>query len=1483
MAKYCCRVCVCVCNTHIHTPQNLGLERDKHMYSRKAAPTNSEVSHTHTHQTPPQGCGGSRGGEEVGGGGRRGGAKGMDTGDKETEETDGNDAEAPCVRELKQAVRGALVKRQKLLNDEYSFLETGKGILEYCQTIVKAGVVQAPGAAQDAAKRGDGLTEEEKTVLAKAKAIELKHKQKSKWPEPPRRKVHHDYLLEEMTWLATDFRQERKWKMAVAKKVAYAVVKWHKERQNRADRADKDKDNKAKKNAAKIAKEVKRFWTQIQTLAQHKQQVQVDVEKKKMLGKHLDFLVDQTEKYSTMIAQDLAAPAVQVPSAVKRDEVKQTPARGSRTSGGDDDMDASPAQEPVDPTDGDFAAGEEEEDDEETMEEAEKEMNKAEVEQEVGELTKEQDMPIAELLAKYGIVKGEAADDDDDEEEDAGDDDDDDDEDDEEDGEDEKGESETSAMLVDETKDEKPNMGGEGADKGAGKEGEGKGAAAGEDESGFSAEAKDVADSAAALQPTGHTLATAQVKTTVPFLLSPSLKMREYQHIALDWMIALYDKGLNGILADEMGLGKTIMTISVLAHLACERGIWGPHLIVVPTSLLLNWEIEFKRWCPSFKILTYYGSQKERKEKRQGWSKANSFHVCITSYKMVVQDQKMFRRKKWKYMILDEAHNIKNFQSQRWQVLLGFRSKRRLLLTGTPLQNNLMELWSLLHFLMPHIFTSHSEFKDWFANPLMQMVEGGSAINHQLVNRLHSVLRPFILRRLKKDVETQMPGKHEHIVECPLSKRQRGLYDEFMAAGSTQAKLASGNLLEVINVLMQLRKVCNHPDLFEERPIVSPLDLIISDISNSGMVASICKWQACEHVNLKGLNFILSELEEMGKVEAQTIMERKPTQKLIVELTGTGQAGSGAQSGRGKWSTVAEYKAQLAARRQELKGDAMKALLAVNDRRCSALPVFGADLCMLLRSIRSSTEQVIALSEDAKGYLDYTDTLRHLVLTAEERVYGRGGSEGTFELKRQHPMFDGEGREVYGCKEALVNYTCIIPKARAVFPRVTLSHAVLHAPDSLAFCDRRNPLVEQVQKVFSQYDDIVRPARIRQQLYFPDKRLLQYDCGKLQMLDSMLRQLKQGGHRVLLFTQMSKVLDVVEEFLCFHGHTYVRLDGSTKIEHRQQLVERFNQDAKIFVFISSTRAGGVGINLTGADTVIFYDSDWNPAMDRQAQDRCHRIGQTREVHIYRMVSKHTVEENILKKARQKIQLENLALKEGASSLFNPEMFKKMDVRELFEDERKEASQVVNPLAHLMGGPGEAAAQSKDSKGSDAAKPHQDVSDKDWEMATANAEDERDVEALKAAKADEKEELADFNEEEGAERGDMGNSDEHQGKVDSVSLAIESELTSVQRYALHFLEAEYEQAGIALVEGVRFDKEGWEKDQLRRIRDRDADRLIDEDEILYYEVSGCSQQVLSCVCALLGSQRESAPCVGDWGGWSLASAVCSGGRGIGGLK
>ena len=209
-----------------------------------------------------------------------------------------------------------------------------------------------------------------------------------------------------------------------------------------------------------------------------------------------------------------------------------------------------------------------------------------------------------------------------------------------------------------------------------------------------------------------------------PFLLRGTL--RPYQQAGLEWLASLYQNNMNGILADEMGLGKTIQTIALLGHLACDKGIWGQHLIIVPTSVILNWEMEFKKFLPGLKVLTYYGNQKERKDKRIGWNTENAWQVCITSYQIVLADQHIFRRKSWVYMILDEAHNIKNFRSQRWQTLLGFKAQRRLLLTGTPLQNNLMELWSLLYFLMPNGvtadatavvgFANHKEFTEWFSS-----------------------------------------------------------------------------------------------------------------------------------------------------------------------------------------------------------------------------------------------------------------------------------------------------------------------------------------------------------------------------------------------------------------------------------------------------------------------------------------------------------------------------------------------------------------------------------------------------------------------------------------------------------------------------------------------------------------------------------------------------------------------------------------------
>jgi E1A-binding protein p400 len=390
-----------------------------------------------------------------------------------------------------------------------------------------------------------------------------------------------------------------------------------------------------------------------------------------------------------------------------------------------------------------------------------------------------------------------------------------------------------------------------------------------------------VAALAQSIQPKGNTLLSTSVVTPIPFLLKHTL--REYQHIGLDWLVTMHDRKLNGILADEMGLGKTIQTIALLAHLACVRGNWGPHLIVVPSSVMLNWEMEFKKWCPGFKIMTYYGSQKERKLKRIGWTKPNAFHVCITSYKLVIQDHQSFRRKKWKYLILDEAQNIKNFKSQRWQLLLNFSTEQRLLLTGTPLQNNMMELWSLMHFLMPNFFESHRAFEELFSKPMTGMVEGNVEYNETIIIKLHKVLRPFLLRRLKSEVEKQMPKKYEHVVMCRLSKRQRFLYDDFMSRAKTKETLASGNLLSVINVLMQLRKVCNHPNLFEVRPTVSPFRMDQIDMKIPAMFYNIVEYNPLKDIDLVALNLVLIHLESCLSAFVAYRMKQLITPKKLIE------------------------------------------------------------------------------------------------------------------------------------------------------------------------------------------------------------------------------------------------------------------------------------------------------------------------------------------------------------------------------------------------------------------------------------------------------------------------------------------------------------------------------------------------------------------------------------------------------------------------
>ncbi|GFQ69699.1 helicase domino [Trichonephila clavata] len=1471
--------------------------------------------------------------------------------------------------------------------------------------------------------------------------------------ESPRIKAHWDYLLEEMAWLATDFAQERKWKKAAAKKCARMITKYFQEKEIKAEKAEKEEHMKLRKIASTIAREIKQFWSNIEKLAEYKQQTWLEEKRKKVLDVHLNFIVDQTEKYSSWLTQGMNQSTKDSPESSRGstplpESAPDTPKRkldyesdDFEPSGSDEDDEATIQKEEEDineveqseeikllqqesempfedfleslppeilnshtslndstmnedpeasqsssikgaedsikittnSDDDDFEASEEEEDDEQTLLEQENEEVNVDHDQEMKDLEAENEMSIEELREKYAAAYADDF------------------------------EMDTSEHLSVTNDSGSSDEFSEDDGKGEDNESSLKEITSKElDESNNpTKEISDIAAAAESFQPKGNTLSTTQVCTKIPFLLKHSL--REYQHIGLDWLNAMYEKKLNGILADEMGLGKTIQTISVLAHLACEKGVWGPHLIVVPTSVMLNWEMEFKKWCPAFKILTYYGTPKERKQKRVGWTKFNAFHVCITSYKLVVQDHQSFRRKKWKYLILDEAQHIKNFKSQRWQMLLNFQSSHRLLLTGTPLQNNLMELWSLMHFLMPNVFQSHREFKEWFVNPFTGMIEGSHEYNESLIKRLHKVLRPFLLRRLKSEVEKQLPKKYEHVVMCRLSNRQRYLYDDFMSQTKTKETLATGNFMSVINILMQLRKVCNHPNMFEERPTVSPFLMEGIKYSTASLAFGALDYNPFKHINLSSLNLLLADLElSLTAFAAHRVKKFQVPPKLIVEIdnlpeppppcptvkmkvnfcnsqatnnptpataiprpsttgirmpsntpnrlasptvvqpqrymvipgqqinrTVTPAATAGVQtttsqpeqytlqlvqpgtvstptqkvgntlvsppiltnitrpqsnnitlttlnnqnahnrplarvapfnghspitqtvessvnqnhiqpakspvvhsltkpipkleptsnvSGSKKGSLF--YLENLVQAKGQQRKESLRTLAKINNRRCSACPIYGTDLVEAVTIINSLKHSKVGSPWKDRGYVnclnaiparnnpalywDHTSMLSDIIKTPEDRV---------------------------------TELTDIINRFVFVIPAVTAPPVELHIshPAPWRLNDERMN-VESMNDYLAPSCAFLHPIVSSMKTQFPELRLIEYDCGKLQRLAHLLWELKSNHHRVLIFTQMTRMLDILEQFLNYHGHTYLRLDGNTKVEQRQALMERFNADKRIFCFILSTRSGGIGVNLTGADTVIFYDSDWNPTMDAQAQDRCHRIGQTRDVHIYRLISERTIEENILKKANQKRILGDLAIEGGN---FTTAFFKKNSIHELF-------------------GIGEQIAEEKkieEIQSEKFAENQAPFSQKELEQALGMAEEESDLQAAQTASAEAVAELAEFDESIPLDNDSRDN--EEKSAVEEELDKLMYQLTPVERYALQFLESMQEPVSLEQLklaeEEIEAQKKDWELGHLKALKEEEERRSRqhgDEESPLF-----CSREAANQLYYSVNGQEE----------------------------
>ncbi|XP_028788424.1 ATP-dependent DNA helicase DDM1-like isoform X2 [Neltuma alba] len=486
-------------------------------------------------------------------------------------------------------------------------------------------------------------------------------------------------------------------------------------------------------------------------------------------------------------------------------------------------------------------------------------------------------------------------------------------------------------------------------------------------------------------------------KELIPLLTGGKLK--QYQMKGVKWLISLWQNGLNGILADQMGLGKTIQTIGFLAHLK-GKGLDGPYLIIAPLSTLSNWMSEISRFAPTLTAIIYHGDKKDRDEIRRKHMPRTigpKFPIVITSYEVALNDAKKYLRfYHWKYVVIDEGHRLKNSKCKLVQMLKFLPVENKLLLTGTPLQNNLAELWSLLNFILPDIFSSLEEFESWFnlsgkcsnGATKEELEEGRRA---QVVAKLHAILRPFLLRRMKSDVEQMLPRKKEIIIYASMTEHQKNFQEHLINKTLEKyfrEKSAVGRASKNLrNLVIQLRKNCNHPDLLE-----------------------------------------------------------------------------------------------------------------------------------------------------------------------------------------------------------------------------------------------------------SAFDDSF--------LYPPVDEIVE-QCGKFRLLDRLLARLFARKHKVLIFSQWTKILDIMDYYFSERGLEVCRIDGSVKLDERKRQIQEFNDvNSNYRIFLLSTRAGGLGINLTAADTCIIYDSDWNPQIDLQAMDRCHRIGQTKPVHVYRLATAHSVEGRMLKRAFSKLKLEHVVIGKG---------------------------------------------------------------------------------------------------------------------------------------------------------------------------------------------------------------------------------------------
>ncbi|KZS13079.1 DNA helicase INO80 [Daphnia magna] len=779
-----------------------------------------------------------------------------------------------------------------------------------------------------------------------------------------------------------------------------------------------------------------------------------------------------------------------------------------------------------------------------------------------------------------------------------------------------------------------------------------------------------------------------------PKIFQGSLKT--YQLKGMNWIANLYDEGINGILADEMGLGKTVQSIAFLAHIAEQYGIWGPFLIISPASTLHNWQQELARFVPSFKVIPYWGSPQERKILRKFWDTHNlhtpdaSFHVVVTSYQLIVTDYKYFNRIKWQYMVLDEAQAIKSASSTRWKMLLDFNCRNRLLLSGTPIQNSMAELWALLHFIMPTLFDSHEEFNEWFSKDIESHAENKTGIDEKHLSRLHMILKPFMLRRVKKDVENELSDKIEIMMYCPLTNRQRMLYqalkrkisiDDLLYSGGSSAT-AQNATTTLMNLVMQFRKVCNHPELFERREAKSPFFfqpaayVLPKHLFREGLLHMTIPSR--RHLLLGRFFIWIPENTHHSLFPPGSVMDLVLIDSFVSfsRLIGHSPFDLFSLMNNGVLSSL-KYGYNVLAIEENLHHnhiwkDGGKPHLFIQ-------PLFA----LSSPSVKSSNilSSFVFTSAVGTGYAHLDHVLYSMPETMEHRILrGRkakniGAAEFSFTARPARtlkclwtdmPNILSLPVLKVTCRGSPV--TCSDRSAAYWFEELSYPRnceGISLILQGSAEVSKTTPSI--FQPSYSGGLELAKPRHGWSSVILPDKETLICDAGKLQVLDSLLRRLKNEGHRVLIYSQMTRIIDLLEEYMWHRKWTYMRLDGSSKISDRRDMVADFQTRSDIFVFLLSTRAGGLGINLTAADTVIFYDSDWNPTVDQQAMDRAHRLGQTKQVTVYRLICKGTIEERILQRAREKSKIQKIVISGGN---FKPDTLKPTEVVSLLLDDEE---------------------------------------------------------------------------------------------------------------------------------------------------------------------------------------------------------------------